>query len=474
MLDITEKKVIKQRSQNMHSNKKKVILWLFSVGALATLVFIIVSSGVIREDGDDLMFKMKSTGISSFEFLKMRYETWTGRIPTEFTLISFLKLPIFYWHLLVTVIISLFAWSVSSIFVKLFNQNKYSYLHLIYYFISICIPGIVWMFSDTVCLAHPKDLDLACSVTSSGMFWYSGFFTYFFPITILLVVVALFLKLDEFKGYSKIIMTSLTIILSIFVTSIEQTAIFFALFCIVNSMHYFIKHQFTRQSLKSYIISSNFVVYAFACIQSIVFLFAPGNKARLAQEIIDWLPAYRDYTIIDKLVVGTKTMYAYFIIHMLWLTIFLFCALLLYAFLRKKAKCTSISLLGIVLTIFLVLIVNDKKITAIHYLYDSNIVPAVNTIWSIPEVLLFVVIMGLLLYLLFCLLKGYQRIFIIFMFCNVFITTILLGFSPTVYASGVRTQYFAYILFTIIFIFILLSSANFHLNEFKQRIKKGV
>jgi hypothetical protein len=187
----------------------------------------------------------------------------------------------------------------------------------------------------------------------------------------------------------------------------------------------------------------------------------PGNGLRTISETATWYPEYSTFTILDKLVLGATTTICALLINNI-IMIFFFLLLTIIVVINQKRKLDiMISFLLLISIIIFSFSPLAEKIPFINIVYQNS------QIWSSPVVLVninysawIVISYGILVILLmFYLFINYMRkniFWITIIFLAGILSKVMIGFSPTVFASGNRTAIFLNY-FTVLIILHMIS-----------------
>ena len=167
---------------------------------------------------------------------------------------------------------------------------------------------------------------------------------------------------------------------------------------------------------------------------------SPGNAVRMSQEMQNWMPEFATFSLFAKVYMGITTTFYNLCYHNN--LPFVFCFVVLVLCLTKKLRWAIASL--IVLSICQELLRNRFKSTELLE----------NATWltSYPSLtlILFFTYAFVLLFISVKLDMSFQnRVVIIVMILLAFALRGVIGLSPTVFASGVRTSIFSQTLFVI-------------------------
>lgn len=456
-----------------HWQQKRFYLWSSAILIIFSIAFLCFHSAVIQPTGDDIWFRDMTANINLIDYLEMRYLSWTGRLPIELLLTGMLRLPLLYWHLLGAFSITLMGWALSRVLIYIFdNQMKTDAIFM--FIIAATVPLIVWIFSDVITKTPVYVANYQTSATSVALYWYSGYFNYFLPFSLCFTMIALFLEMRKKKRYSGLF-TAGIILLSIYTTASEQAMLLWAYFCFcmlsVDIYTWFLQEKMSiKQILQKKSVKLESFIYLLTGVFSLFYITAPGNQVRVAKEIQTWMPEFSYLSIIEKLQLGLGYGFEMLIRHMLGLFFVLFFLSMVIFWKRKKKHFVLLSLLGQSVTsllffCYLFIYFRDKEWQLLKVSFDSK----TDFHWSFLGSL-FIVFLLILLFLVAWHIFANQKQKLFLMLCLSFglVNSALMGFSPTVYGSGIRTQYISFLCYGFVFMIVLLEA--FYL--FKKRNKK--
>lgn len=370
--------------------------------------------------GDDIWFSNVLNKQSIFEYLSFRYYNWTSRLIIE-TALVYLSRNIFLWRILDSIVFALIPISISI----LFNKKKEFKLDIIIILLTLLFP-----FNE---------------MNSAGFI--STTLNYLWPLSFGLISLIPISKIcyeKNFKWYEFL----LYIPAFIYACNAEQMcAIIFSL--------YFI---FTIYNLyKTKKLSKICVLFLIISFMSLLFIIlTPGNASRNAIELSTWYPDYKTLSIIDKITLGIIPTVSYYVSR--YNMIFIVFSLLLCYIAFKNKKSIENKIISLIPIILLILF-KISKYTGGYLLYIKNIFAdqslAVNATNynNISSYFLIIISFTILFSIMYSLkesFKNYYYILLVFLagFCSRFI----MGFSPTIFSSSIRT--FTY--FNLVLIIILL------------------
>lgn len=378
---------------------------------------------------DSAFFIEKMSEMSIFDFISMRYQTWTSRVIIEILICIILPHRGIVWALLNTIMMTLLGCSIFKLFIK--DEEKSVY------WLALCF-----------ILIYPLNKIATCD-------WGAGSMNYTWPLAMALFSIIPIKKIFEKEKIVKIMFPLYSMAL-IFACNQEQSCIILLLTYFIYTILYFFNN---KKKVHPFL-----VIQCVLAILSLIFIITcPGNYARKSDEIATYYMEFESFGLLDKVSLGltstvnnllTNTNIS-FLVFSLISTVYIFNK-------YKNNLYRGISLIPLVMCllfgvfkdifcrvypyfgIFYESLINENTmLTAENYL---------NFINFIPLILAFVVLGSMLVNILIIFKKVNNKAVIIY--CIGVISRIMLGFSPTVFASTDRT--FIFLDFTFLIISILI------------------
>lgn len=377
------------------------------------IFFFAISLFLNTNFGDDLWFKERfKDGI--FEFLKSRYNIWSSRLVIEFFLVVLLQFPKVIWCLLNSLVIVLLEYSISELFLK---DKKYT--------------GVVLL----LLILYPWR-----EMSSAG--WIATTLNYLWPLSFGMYT---FISIKKVLNDEKIsVFQKITMFLScLYASNQEQMcALLFGFFTI------FIIYLFVKKKKNLFI----FILYFIILASLIMILTCPGNSVRAIKETATWYPQFENFNIVQKSILSlcSTTM-----MNIRYLNLLLCCYSLIMIFVSfKNKKSFSVKCLSIVLFVFVSLGLLNYLQTkfgifeGLSFLKYFNLFTVnIDTISIYIKDQLFIIVISIL-YLVSLVLTPLliidknNRPFIFILLIAGIASRFIMGFSPTVFASGMRTFIF--------------------------------
>lgn len=364
---------------------------------------------------DDLVYIHNLDGRSIFQWCKEFYCNWGGRVPLQLLDIMFLYHSIKLWRFFNTVIMTVYTVYTVKI-AKLFNKD-----------ITDKSLFLLTTFQIILFIFMPQP------TFNDGAIWITGSFNYLLPCAMLVMSLYPFIANIKEVKISKLgyILSYLSVFLCCYA---EQTAAVFICMALICLLIQFIQKKCVSKELVALLI--------FGFINCVVMFMAPGNQVRYDAELICWYQTFDTYNMFDKIVVGLihtmKVLMQNGFIYIAFLLLFM--GLMAY----RKDKELMLSYLFLCF------------ITFVNYHLVYNLTDEVVwQIYSVRTLLTIGMICFWILYsswFLFYLLKMDMNLAIVssLLWLATFCAGIVMGMSPTIYASGLRVFFVCYVLLILL------------------------
>lgn len=416
------------RIKNKYPNSD---IFVFSAVLLLTF-WLICTKLIVKMDDGHFMGILANDDFSLREWLKLRYETVSGRTVAEATMMTFLNKSPLLW--------------------KLFGFALFEYIIYFIYKIALCFDK------------HNNSRKIAtvscCSVflifigvLNAGAFWFAGSFTFLIPCTFMLITVtpALFDFLDlRYSRWQK----AVAFFCSVLAASQEQSAVCTCalLICL-----------FIFSAAKKKLNISSYLPVLPASAATFYLLASPGAANRGIQQAASSFEAFSDFGIAEKLLLGFSTYFSYTFFFSVFVTL-LFSFLLsavtytlyksdkkLSAFARLSPVCVALVSVFYNLLHF---VINGKSVDSM--LKEAFINNELNA-WVYSTVGLCGAVILLWAFMLILILKknNLTGLTVGLLCCAALGCGIMIGFSSSVYASGKRVFFFTeiFMVFACIILF---------------------
>lgn len=377
-------------------------------------------------EADDLWFINNYTG-NPLSFAYMRYMQWSSRFLIEMVLVFIASLPLIVWKVLDTLMIVLLFYSGN----KLLNIKNRKIL-IFEIFLIMILPWKV--FGETG--------------------WIATTLNYTWPIT--LGFYGFSILLEEKTNFLKQIISFFCII---FACNQEQMCCVMLAFIIIC----FCIRTFQKKNNKVFLIP-----FIICILMGVLHIICPGNSMRQISEMQTWYPAYQNFDVLDKISIGiistvTAILFDFRIIYIAFIGM-----LILYTkYLPLNKKLYYIIQFILVCFIFINIYPFDSTQLMFYSKAQESIV--ITFMNFVLPVLLFSLLISIVIYLILKTKNKYNYMFVL-LFLSGICSRLILGFSPTVYASGKRTVIYFYIVCYLLTIFIMKTICIIKENDFEKKI----
>lgn len=411
--------------------KKKIEkIYPFVPILIGVCFFVYLHSNIVLF-GDDLVYRDNYNGRSVIQWSKEFYNSWGGRVPLQLLDNFFLMIPLIVWKIFNCILITLvmiYIYKYVNLFMNITDNKD---LFLITCVISIVI-GVI-----------------PTNIIKNSVLWVTGSFNYLLLAAMLIIALYPFLAImnsSSITKFEKIIVWPCAFLCSY----AEQTAAI--LLCMGG---YCICYAIAK---KKRVGIECLLLYGFGVVNSIIQFMAPGNSVRYDAEVLRWYQSYDMYNLFDRLILG--------VVHFM-----------------KNVLVTGLPYFIMILVIMGIMTVNKEKWVQIGYailcgltLYIYNFINNINdeVIWQIYDIKTLIGIAAVILWVLYFALMIIITMFDYFELASLialcFLASIaagvVIGMSPTVFASGCRVFLISYIMLSIVVV--LYFSRLFCENEKKE------
>lgn len=391
----------------MRQKRKAEYLPFLAVGIVAVLWHATLKIG----PGDDIVyFQSLMDGRSIFEILAHRYQTWSSRLAIEAVLIPIVHCPL--------------LWRIADIAV-------YTTVPVL-----LCrlldITGTGRWYTAALVLLYPFS-----DMVSAG--WISTTTNYLWPLWCTLFLGTLVKKMHRQERIAPL-ETAGGILACIYAGSQEQAAVILLFLFVSEILFSFSKKRFKMPLL--------YVICGINIISLISILLCPGNAIRTMQETEGRMPEFAGFSVWEKLYMGLVNVERIFIANLNSVFFVTTAVLALLVYLKTKDyKKTLISALPVLL------LFGQAVVRVSHPWFEELfVVPTQATSWDwkdfgtyLPLLFLAICIIGLL-YALRQLSDGSlgKYFWTLLLLGAGLATGVVMGFSPTIYASADRPYIFLY------------------------------
>lgn len=398
----------------MREQKKDYKIWLYLIYVfLLLLIHCFIQTGT----NDDSWFAEILDQYSVWEYLKLRYNNWTSRLPIELAVIFLTRWNPWVWKILNIFVILLLIYSLSEVFG---GKTQYNSM-------------LVFMLLLPILPFHMH--------SSAG--WISTTVNYLWAITagvVALIPLSRWERGKKISGWQYVLFT----LAGMFGCFQEQVAaVLFAAYAIYIGYRIWNKKSLSRFHLILWIIIGALLVFILSC---------PGNENRGIAETGKWFPEYAGLSYAEKLLMGYLSALSYYVSCGEYNTTFmLFAAVLFVVVFEMVDSRLAKGVAAIPLFVSFVWgyggrIIMKLGITSRTYwigLIQNDQLPQFGVYsygYIIVECMVFLVVIGAVIGALFFLFGRTIEFGLAFVVLGAALCTrIILGFSPTVYVSGSRT-----------------------------------
>lgn len=404
------------------------ILMVLAIGTIAIFMNL--------DKGDDVFFKLVSSQNNLFQYLAIRYNQWTGRVVIESLLWLTSRVDLLF-RILHPLMIGLLG---ISLYQLLPERKK----------------GTSWLVVVLIALI-PIELFISAGwiTTNVHYIWVGAIGTF------ALIPLKKIYEKKNIAWYEYIIY----LLAVLYASNNEQMFIALMLFYTLALVYWFIQ----ERKLNWYIIGSQVIMV----LNFINMLLAPGNGAREADEIASWFPTFGSLSLLEKFDLGLASSLFHYIFNsdLIYLVLVIF---LVVGVFRNSSKlkdrliafiplATSL-LLGFILKAYALLstwLDNQGSGEILRLLYrrfkESSLLYGkgfdISSIQSILTYALMFLVIGAVIYSIYIITGNRKETFFLAFILGVgLITRTMMGISPTIWISGVRT----FMIFYIAIIYVIL------------------
>lgn len=241
-----------------------ILLFLIFGGSLSLLSFISYS------DGDDSFFRIYTNAMGFWEYLKWRYETWSGRVIAEAMLYGFFHVDLWAWRIVNAGMLAMLPLLLAVLQKKVTNGARIA--------LSFTVAATIFFLLDI------KAFGYAC-------IWMTGSMNYLWPDVCglaVLCVVADFLQ-EKKTGWLTAASILCAIIASMSSEQMGAVLLAFEVLCAAALIWQ------KKQIPKMLVVQIFLTTAAFAVSGA-----APGNALRVAESVEMYLPQFETLTLLER------------------------------------------------------------------------------------------------------------------------------------------------------------------------------
>lgn len=404
-------------------------------------ILIIIMNLKMSIVGDDVYFSSVLQGNNLLDWISLRYNIWSSRILLEGIMVTLLNIGFNFWKLLNIGVFLILPYAIK----KIFNSKSDT--------------KIDWL----ICMS----LFLIPASCYGDAGWVATSINYLWPLAFGLLACIPIKKnfCDEKMTKVEIVISCISLIIA---CNQEQMAGILTIVYIGTLCYNLIKKKPNKI----------IIFYTIVVLASILFIFTcPGNSNRKVSEIETWFPEFTTLNIIDKAQLAITSMMRYIVIKgrivFTVMTTVIMCAV----FITNKSKIyRGIAIIQFIGSIPLNLVnkVIPQSLFAIkdtiNQFGETKLVinsATYNNVFLYIMILYYFIILACIIISLYSIFKNTNKSIIAISILGLgLISRLVMGLSPTVFASAERTSIFLYTSFIILIIYIIK-----HLKETEKNIE---
>lgn len=404
--------------------KNKTYYYIFITASILILLSQFIFPSLLADDNYYKMVVANQYHNNLLAFLKFHYDFWSSRLIIE-AVLSILVKYFWLWRILNSLIIV----SLIAILNAYFNPAKNKTFLL---------------FSILLLLLIPSQ-----QLYETG--WVATTLNYLWPVTFCLYgFYPIFKKLKDQRTlhlYDYLLTTPLLL----FALNQEQVNICYFSFLLCTIVYIFVVHQKVFLLIPQLLISSLQLIFTFT---------TPGNTKRTAIEAANRFPDFIHYSLFHKIDLGfTAVGRMLFIENDFLITIFLIILVIMVFSKTNKISWRCLSLIPVSFNLLFIFFSSPNNKTIFNLLVPRFLSKITNTgtgakllspLTWIPDFCFLISILAIVLSLFIIYRDISQKILFSIIFIMGILSKFIMGFSPTVWASGNRTGFITYICLVII------------------------
>lgn len=377
--------------------------------------------------GDDPYFQSVLNNQSLIDWLVVRYKTWSSRLIIEGLLVMLINLPLIVWMILDSLMFVLIYYSIIKLTDTQGNLIINLLLLILMFFMPISIFG------------------------SAG--WRATTLNYLWPLSFGFYGLAKMKDIYNGKPSLHIIY-----VISLLIgASQEQMCALLIGFCLLFNLIYYKQHKKVNIAL---------LLTLLALIGILIFIITcPGNVVRRQKEIKNWYPSFANFGIEKQLVLGVFSTVSFFIKNIIASIVIFFILLIALSYKKNKSKNIIIASIPMLGYAFLKLSLTEGMENPIGIAISFFLKTFDD--FQICKSIGFIIYLFILFIMLICVLMTLYKsldlkkfIISITLIAAAFLSRVIMGFSPTIFASAERTFVFMCYLFILIDILLVKEILN--------------
>lgn len=402
---------------------KRIVTSYYFPFVILGLIMLVLHFRLALEMGDDLYFKSVLSGNGSvgtwLGFIRQRYQTWSSRIVIE-TILIILTHATVLWRLLDALVM---VW-IGVAFSVFFNPEKRV--------------GVNWF--------------IVCAVLSYSFYtmgeagWIATTLNYSWPLAFgLLAILPICNTLRKKRSSIPCLLLSLPAL--IYAANQEQMCAVMLAVC-----GFFLVYLYVRDKKVYRFVACEVIL----CLASLIFILTcPGNNIRYTSEIATWFPGFANLSFFTKLEMGySSTLYHYIMETNLFFSLFCTVLLITVFLTTQNSACRVVSVIPLAASIIMgpfssVFAEVLPNLTALKgFMTETGTgLQWTRTSYWIPDGLITCVLLCVLASIFLAFKDKKKAALAIYLLLVGLASRWVMGFSPTIWASGTRTFIFTYFSF---------------------------
>ncbi|OUO28999.1 DUF6056 family protein [Eubacterium sp. An3] len=396
--------------------------------------------------GDDVYFSDVLGDNGTFEvwrqYLGQRYHNWTSRLIIEGVLVIVVHYPLL-WKIIDTVLMIWIAKAISIFF----NDTKNVKMNW-------------WII--LIMLAFPFEI-----MNSAG--WIATTLNYLWPLAFGFIGMIPVNNLIKKKKNSMLTIFFSVIALCYAINQEQMCAVIWAIYFLCGVYMYLKEKKLPWIIVLGLLLSTISLLFIISC---------PGNMIRTEQEIATWFSSFRELSFFNKLEMGySSSLFEFFMKPNLVFFLFSLLLIVLTYYYNKKIIYRIIAslpfivsiVIGLFGNIFSLVFPNIIALTTSMTETGTNIKLTEMRMW-IPDTFITLILVCIIISIWQVVTNKKMAIVLIYIGAIGFVSRIIMGFSPTIWASGTRTFIFMY--FSIMIISVILFKEILKIKCSQERMFK--
>lgn len=382
----------------------------------------------LQSFADDFVFSHALDHLSLHDYILQRYFEWSGRLTIDALMVSTINHQLV-WRVGIPVSVALLCLTISQVV----NGKVDLSLSMIAFVLLLLIPK---------------------SVMDNGAWWVTGFYNYLLPVMAMAYSLSVLFRQNK-KGNAEKTVSIACLLLSCFN---EQTVAFTAM-----TLAFILILKKDCRTIYS---------TAYACVAALfsaIMLMAPGNYLRFNKEIWRWMPGFDTDGLVNKITLGFDRVHQAIVMHDS--TPFtMLCIIAIILIIKNGTKNKAAILCVSVLTVHLVIIILSRVgLVSLNGAFYSGELLNPQKWMSYSRYVSYLFCLSVILSITYSLAisacKRGEFLSPLIIFIISFATVIMIGFSPTVYSSGMRVLF----LWNVITVCVCIWSYNIQFPELNTR-----